>query len=226
MGSSSCVVTGFTGINHAAGLNYIINGMLGIGATIVLMRRFDLQEWLTLMQRHHATLVVAPPPVILAVTKSPLCDQFRLDKVRYAISGAALLGDLQQAFEQRTGLTLGQAWGMTEATAIVASTPDDRERRKLGSCGYLLPSSEARVMDVASGNELGASETGEIWLRGPQIMQGYWHEPQATTETLLGDGWMRTGDIGYFDFRWVRIPCRSFERMIKYNALQVAPAEL
>jgi acyl-CoA synthetase (AMP-forming)/AMP-acid ligase II len=221
------VVVNMMPVYHAAGLNYLINGMLGIGATIVLMRRFVLQEWLTLMERYHATLVVAPPPVILAVTKSPLWDRFRLDKVRCAISGAAPLGaDLQRAFEQRTGLTLGQAWGMTEATAIIAITPDDRERRKLGSCGYLLPSSEARVIDVASGKELLAGETGEIWLRGPQIMQGYWNEPQATTETLAGDGWMRTGDIGYFDADGCVFLVDRLKELIKYKALQVAPAEL
>jgi acyl-CoA synthetase (AMP-forming)/AMP-acid ligase II len=221
------VVVNMMPVYHAAGLNYVINGMLGIGATIVLMRRFDLQEWLSLMERHHATLVIAPPPVILAVTKSSLWDRFRLDKVRYAISGAAPLGaDLQQAFEQRTGVTLGQAWGMTEATAILTITPDDRERRKLGSCGYLLPSSEARVMDVTSGKELGAGETGEIWLRGPQIMQGYWKQPQATTETLVGDGWMRTGDIGSFDSDGQVFLVDRLKELIKYKALQVAPAEL
>ena len=221
------VVVNMMPVYHVAGLNYVINGILGIGATTVLMRRFDLQEWLTLMQRHHATFVAAPPPVIMAVTKSPLWDRFRLDKVRYACCGAAPLGaDLQQAFEQRTGLTLGQVWGMTEATAIIAITPDDREKRKFGSCGYLLPSVEARVIDVASGKELCAGETGEIWLRGPHIMQGYWNQPQATKETLVDDGWMRTGDIGYFDSDGCVFLVDRLKELIKYKALQVAPAEL
>jgi len=165
--------------------------------------------------------------VVLAIVKSPAWDRFRLDCVQRAGCGAAPLGaDLQKAFEDRTGLVLRQAWGMTEASALISSDVNDRTRRKLGSCGYLAPSIEARVVDVATLQELGPQEAGEIWVRGPNIMQGYWKQPAATADTLLSDGWMRTGDIGYIDSDGCIYLVDRLKELIKYNAQQVAPAEL
>jgi acyl-CoA synthetase (AMP-forming)/AMP-acid ligase II len=133
---------------------------------------------------------------------------------------------LQKAFEERTGLVLRQIWGMTEATALLSSDANDRTSRKLGSCGYLAPSIDARVMDVETLQELGPQETGELWVRGPNIMQGYWKQPDATTDTLVSDGWMRTGDIGYLDSDGCIYLVDRLKELIKYNAQQVAPAEL
>lgn len=214
-------------VYHAAGLVYVLHSYLGRGATVVLMRRFDLEAWLAANQRYAATILGVPPPVVLAVAKSPLWDRFRLHTIQRAACGAAPLGaDLQRTFEERTGLVLHQIWGMTEGSALLSVDVDDRARRKLGSCGYLMPSSEARVMDIASDRELGPHEAGEIWLRGPNVMQGYWKQPQATADTLLGDGWMRTGDIGYFDADGCVYLVDRLKELIKYKALQVAPAEL
>jgi acyl-CoA synthetase (AMP-forming)/AMP-acid ligase II len=212
---------------HAAGLNYMLNPLMASGGTLVLMRRFDLETWLGLMEQYRATAIGGPPPVMLAVTKSPLWERFRLDSLRYALCGAAPLGaDLQQAFEERTGLLLRQLWGMTEGTSAVAAAPVDRSRRKFGSCGFMLGSSEARVVDIASGRDLGAGETGELWIRGPNVTQGYWRQPEANADTQGGDGWLRTGDIGYFDEDGCVFLVDRLKELIKYNALQVAPAEL
>jgi acyl-CoA synthetase (AMP-forming)/AMP-acid ligase II len=218
---------GFMPLYHAAGLNVGLNDHLGVGATVVLMPRFDLEKYLTLSERYRATIVGGPPPLILALTKSPAWDKFDLRAIRCALSGAAPLGpELQEAFEQRTGVLLGQVWGMTEATAVVATTPPDRTKRKLGGCGYLLPSCEAQVVDIVSQKPLGVSEAGEFWVRGPNVMKGYWKQPAATTETLVGDGWMRTGDVGYVDSDGCIFLVDRLKEMIKFNALQVAPAEL
>jgi len=171
--------------------------------------------------------VGVPPPVILALTKSPAWDKFQLTSLKRAACGAAPLGaELHEAFEQRTGLLLGQAWGMSEGTAVTSFTPNDPAKRKFGSCGYLLPSCEAQVVDVLSHKRLGVGETGEIWFRGPHTMKGYWNQPAATSDTLVGDGWMRTGDIGYFDSDGCVFLVDRLKELIKYNALQVAPAEL
>jgi acyl-CoA synthetase (AMP-forming)/AMP-acid ligase II len=212
---------------HVAGLNCILNAHLVLGATVVLMRRFDLEGWLAMIEQYRGTAILIPPPVVLAIVKSPSWDRFRLDCVQRAGCGAAPLGaDLQKAFEDRTGLVLRQAWGMTEAAATVSADVNDRARRKLGSCGYLAPSIEARVVDVATLQELGAQESGEIWLRGPNIMKGYWKQPAATTEALLSDDWMRTGDVGYIDSEGCIYLIDRLKELIKYNAQQVAPAEL
>ena len=213
---------------HIAGLNAILNPFLNAGATVVLMMgRFNLETYLELNERYGATLVGFPPPVVLAVTKSPSWDKFRLEKLRGSICGAAPLGaGLHEAFERRTGLLLGQGWGMTEAAGVISGTPNDQAKRKFGSCGYLLPSCEAKVVDVASHKTLGPGESGEIWLRGPNMMKGYWNQPAATSETLLADGWMRTGDIGYFDSDQCVYLVDRLKELIKYKAYQVAPAEL
>jgi acyl-CoA synthetase (AMP-forming)/AMP-acid ligase II len=212
---------------HVAGLNCILNSHLTVGATVVLMRRFDLEGWLALIEHYRGTHLVIPPPVVLALAKSPSWDRFQVDSLYSAFCGAAPLGaDLQKAFEDRTGLVLRQGWGMTEASALVSADMNDRACRKLGSCGYLAPSIEARVVDVATLQELGHQETGEIWVRGPNIMQGYWKQPAATADTLVNDGWMRTGDIGYFDSDGCIYLVDRLKELIKYNAQQVAPAEL
>jgi acyl-CoA synthetase (AMP-forming)/AMP-acid ligase II len=221
------VVVGLMPLYHAAGLTAFLNSFIGIGATVVLMRKFELEGWLALNERYRATAIGGPPPVILALTKSPLWDQFRLGSVERACCGAAPLGaDLQEAFEQRTGLVLTQMWGMTEGTCSIAWDSPRRARRKLGSCGQLMPLCEARVVDVVSGAELGIGAVGEMWLRGPHIMQGYWNQPVATAETLLDDGWMRTGDLGYVDADGYIFLVDRLKELIKYNAFQVAPAEL
>jgi acyl-CoA synthetase (AMP-forming)/AMP-acid ligase II len=211
---------------HAAGLNGL-NVYLGLGATLVLMRRWDLELYLTLNERYRATAMAAPPPVILALTKSPLWDKFRLDSLKRVTCGAAPLGaELHEAFERRTGLLLCQAWGMSEGTAVISMTPHDPAKRKLGCCGYLVPSCEAQIVDLDTLKPLGVGETGEIWVRGPNMMKGYWNQPAATSDTLVADGWMRTGDIGYFDSDSCVYLVDRLKEMIKYNALQVAPAEL
>ena len=221
------VVVNIFPLYHAAGLNCGLNAYLAAGATIVLIRRFDLETYLTLSEQYCATVLGGPPPVILELTKSPLWDKFRLTSLKRATCGAAPLGaELHEAFEQRTGLLLGQVWGMSEATAAISATPNDPAKRKFGSCGYLLPSCEAQVVDVVSHKRIGVGESGEIWLRGPQTMKGYWNQPAATSDTLVGDGWMRTGDIGYFDSDGCVFLVDRLKELIKYNALQVAPAEL
>jgi acyl-CoA synthetase (AMP-forming)/AMP-acid ligase II len=221
------VIVNIFPLYHAAGLNCMLNAFLASGATIVLMRRFDLLLFLSLNEQYGATYIVCPPPVILALTKSPACADFPFNRVNRAVCGAAPLGaELHEAFEQRTAVFLGQAWGMTEATAVIALTPNDPARRKYGSCGQLLPSGEAQVVDHVSLKPLGAGEIGEIWLRGPQITNGYWKQPEANAQTFPGDGWMRTGDIGYFDSDGHIFLVDRLKELIKYNAYQVAPAEL
>jgi acyl-CoA synthetase (AMP-forming)/AMP-acid ligase II len=221
------VIVNMMPLYHAAGLNYMLNPLMLSGGTVVLMQRFDLETYLGLLERYRSTSIGGPPPVILAVVKSPLWERFRLGGLRYALCGAAPLGaDLQRAFEERTGLLLRQIWGMTEGASGIAVVPIDRARRKFGSCGYMLASSEARVVDTVSQRDLGPGETGELWIRGPNIMQGYWRQPDATADSMPGGGWIRTGDIGYFDEDGCVFLVDRLKELIKYNALQVAPAEL
>lgn len=150
-----------------------------------------------------------------------------MDSVEFMACGAAPLGaDLHREFELRTGVILRQGYGLSEATAATSIDSMDRALRKFGGCGPLFPSCEARLVDPASGNDLGVGETGEIWLRGPNVMKGYWNQPEATAQTLVEGGWLRTGDIGYFDADGCVFLLDRVKEFIKYKAYQVAPAEL
>ncbi|HET8923832.1 MAG TPA: AMP-binding protein [Candidatus Acidoferrum sp.] len=212
---------------HVTGLVSFLTGLLAVGGTLVLMRRFDSERWLALCERYSATILFGPPPVVVALTKSPLWSKFRLDSVVWMACGTAPLGaDLHREFELRTGLVLRQGYGMTEATSATSIDSKDRAVRKFGSCGPLLPSTEARVVEPGSGNDLDAGETGEIWLRGPHIMKGYWKQPEATAQALVGDGWLRTGDIGYLDADGCVFILDRLKEFIKYKGYQVSPAEL
>jgi acyl-CoA synthetase (AMP-forming)/AMP-acid ligase II len=113
---------------------------------------------------------------------------------------------------------------MTELTAGASVTPHGCDRP--GSVGTLVPNTELRVVDISTGADLGPHETGELWIRGPQIMQGYLNRPDATAEIITVDGWLKTGDIGYVDVDGFLHIVDRLKELIKYNAYQVSPAEL
>ncbi len=209
-----------------------IYGMIGImalsirsGNTVVSMPRFDLEQFLQLIQQYRVTQASVVPPIILALAKHPVVDKYDLSSLRYVLSGAAPLGvDLQQACAIRIGCPVVQGYGMTETSVGLSIVPLDNV--KPGSAGVLNPNVECKVIDYVTGAELEANEQGEIWVRGPNIMQGYWNQPAATALILQPDGWLRTGDIGYVDEDGFMFIVDRIKELIKYKGLQVAPAEL
>jgi acyl-CoA synthetase (AMP-forming)/AMP-acid ligase II len=179
---------------HAIGLNLILPCSLRAGATLVTMPRFDLAGFLELVQGHRATATVVVPPVILALASHPLVDRYDLSSLRFLGCGGAPLGaDVEQRCADRLGCLVVQGFGMTEGSATFAIAPLDAPRP--GSVGRLLPGTEARIVDPERGTDLGPGRTGELWLRGPQVMRGYRHNPEATAATVDGHGWLRTGDL-------------------------------
>ncbi len=165
------------------------------------------------------------PPVILWLSQLAHLDRYDLSSLRYVFSGAAPLPiEVAQTFTRRTGVLLNEGYGLTESSPMLISNPLDAVRP--GSIGTLVSDTEARVVDVETGGrELPDGEAGELLVRGPQVMLGYWRNDEATAE-CLDDGWLSTGDLvrraadGYFT-----IVDRKKE-MIKYRGYQVAPAEL
>jgi len=142
-------------------------------------------------------------------------------------SGAAPLdASVEQACSDRLHCFVAQGYGLTETSPVVSTTPIDPARRRGGSAGLLIPNTECKVMDPASGAELGAGALGEVWIRGPQVMTGYLNNPEATAAMLDADGWLHSGDIGSVDADgYLRVVDRLKE-LIKYKGYQVAPAEL
>jgi acyl-CoA synthetase (AMP-forming)/AMP-acid ligase II len=206
----------------------IMAGSLYAGATLVTQPRFDLEAFLEAIQRYHVTGLSLVPPIVLALAKHPLVDRYDLSSVRYAGSGAApLAADVEEAAGRRLDCTFAQGWGMTETSGVGTVTPyRDAGRVRPGTSGLLLPNTEARVVDVATGEDLGPGQDGEIWVRGPQMMAGYLKQPEETIETLVQGGWLRTGDVGHIDGEGYLSVVDRVKELVKYKGFQVPPAEL
>ena len=210
---------------HALGFNLLLPASLAAGATVVTLARFDLPDFLRAIQDHRATLTIVVPPIVLALAHHPLVDSFDLSSLRAVGVGAAPLGaDTEQRCADRLGCDVSQGLGMTETAALIAAGPLDRPRR--GSVGRLVPGTEARIVDPDSHAELAAGRTGELWVRGPQLMRGYRNDPAATARTIDADGWLHTGDLCYFDEDGYLYVADRLKELIKYKGYQVAPAEL
>ena len=210
---------------HLAGLGAFAHIGFAAGSTTVLLPRFDLEQVLKCVEKYRVTQTVWVPPILLAMTKAPEVDQYDLSSLTRVVSGAAPVGrELGDLFSSRLDCDLCEVYGMTEASPVTHLTPQNRI--VLGSTGPLIPNTEGKIVDTATGEELGYNEQGEIWVRGPQVMKGYLNRPDATAITITPDGWLRTGDIGYADENGYFYIVDRLKELIKYKAYQVAPAEL
>ena len=177
------------------------------------------------MQDQGITVAPLVPPIIVALAKHPIVDRFDLSKIKFIGSGAAPLGDnVERAATARVGTSLVQGYGMTETSAATHINPVDKTRS--GSVGVLLPSTLCKIVDLETGTDLGPRQQGEICVRGPQIMKGYLNRPDATRNMIDFAGWLHTGDVGYADDDGYFFVVDRVKELIKYNGLQVAPAEL
>jgi acyl-CoA synthetase (AMP-forming)/AMP-acid ligase II len=210
---------------HIYGMQVLMNATLASGGTVVTMPRFDLEAFLTLAQEHRVRRVLVVPPVILALAKHPMVDKFDLSSIECLFSGAApLTAELAELASERIGCEVSQGYGMTELSPVTHATPFGQCRP--GSIGVLLPSTQARIVDPESGEDLDVGDDGEIWIRGPQVMAGYLNNDGATAATIDGDGWLHTGDIGHVDRDGHFTIVDRLKELIKYKGFQVPPAEL
>ncbi len=212
---------------HIYGMEVILNVGLRVGATTVTMPRFDLEQYLTLVQRYRVTFAHVVPPIIIALAKHPMVDTFDLSSITSVFSGAAPLGaETSAACSARLGAVMRQGYGMTETSPATHCTPHDPAKIKRGSVGVCVPNTECKIVSLETGEELAANQEGELCVRGPQVMLGYHNRPEATAEILSPDGWLRTGDIGYADEDGNFFIVDRAKELIKYKGMQVAPAEL
>src|SRR5215216_2109853 len=212
---------------HIYGLVVVLNMGLYSGSTIVLMPRFELESFLKAVQDYEVTLAHLVPPIVLALSKHPIVDNYRLPNLKTIFSGAAPLGeDLTRACMDRLGITVRQGYGMTETSPVTHSSPAPPLDIRFGSVGVAAPNTECKIVDLETGAPLGPGERGEVFVRGPQVMRGYLNNPEATAQTIDGEGWLHTGDIGYVDEDGHFFIVDRAKELIKYKGLQVAPAEL
>ncbi|MEO6891474.1 MAG: long-chain fatty acid--CoA ligase, partial [Ktedonobacteraceae bacterium] len=177
----------------------LTGSFLACGATQVIMERFDLLQSLELCEKYQVTYYFAVPPIVLALANVPI-DVSKLKSVKYVFSGAAPLPLAPaRALEDKSGLRVVQGYGMTEASPLTHAQPGDPDLVRLDSVGLPVHNTEQKIVDIETGErELPVGEDGEIIIRGPQIMQGYWKAPEETAQALR-DGWLYTGDIGHVD---------------------------
>ena len=212
---------------HIYGLTVLMALALRHGATLVTMPRFDLEQFLRILQDYHVTTAAVVPPIVLALAKHPLVDQFDLSALNYLGCGAAPLGaDLEEACAKRLGCQTGQGYGLTETSPVLTTQPREESRIRHGSAGQLVPNTEARVVDLITGEPLGPNQNGELCFRGPQVMRGYLNRPAETAQMLQPDGWLHSGDIGYVDDDGYLYVVDRVKELIKYKGMQIAPAEL
>ncbi|MCL4295206.1 MAG: AMP-binding protein [Anaerolineae bacterium] len=212
---------------HIYGMTVIMGAALHKGATVVTIPRFDLEQFLQIMQNYNVTWAYLVPPIVLALAKHPLVDKYDLSRLKSILSGAAPLGkDVTQACAARLNCLVRQGYGLTETSPVTHFTPPDLGRIKDGSIGPLVAATECQIVDYNTDAELGPNQEGELWIRGPQVMQGYLNHPQATQAAINPEGWFRTGDIGYADEDGYFYIVDRLKELIKYKGLQVAPAEL
>ena len=212
---------------HIYGMVVIMMFGLCQGATVVSMPRFDMREFLGIIQKYRVTIAPIVPPIVLGMVKHPAVSQFDLSSLRLIFSGAAPLGEeIARELSKRLRCPVVQGYGMTEASPVTHLSPTRNAPVKPGSIGMVVPNTEVKLVDVVTGAELGRNQEGELLIRGPQIMKGYLGRPEDTAQAIDPEGWYHSGDVGYADDEgWFYIVDRTKE-LIKYKGMQVAPAEL
>jgi acyl-CoA synthetase (AMP-forming)/AMP-acid ligase II len=186
------------------------------GRTLVLQRQFAAEDWLKGVQEQKVTHSVLIPTMVKMLLDNPEFDNYDISSLRQITYGAAPMPFevIKKAVEKFPNVRFINAFGQTEtASTVTVLGPEDHDipadlpeaekekklRRLASSIGKPLPDTEVKVFDEITGEELPAGQPGEIWARGPRAMSGYWNMPEATASTKTEDGWVRTGDLGYYD---------------------------
>ena len=228
------VALGVLPLFHVFGLNVVLGTGLAAGATYsytvtardaVLASEFHAAETAALIARDRITVVAGVPSMFAAWLALPSEADGSFDHVRLAVSGAAALpDDVARGFRERYGVAVREGYGLTEASPIVTTTAIDGVLRP-GSIGPPLPGVDVRLVD-ADGDDVLAGDPGEIWVRGPNVFPGYWHDEVTTAAVLSPDGWLRTGDIAVADDDGYLSLVDRAKDLVIVSGFNVYPAEV
>ncbi|MGD0450910.1 MAG: long-chain fatty acid--CoA ligase [Candidatus Bathyarchaeia archaeon] len=212
---------------HIYGMTTSLTVPISLAAKMILMPKFEPTKALEVIQQHRVTVFCGVPTIYSALLASPELGKYDLTSIRVCISGASALPPyLQKQFMQITGGLLAEGYGLTEAAPVTHCSPVDKNVVKVGSIGLPLPDTDARIVDLETGKRtLGVGETGELMVKGPQVMKGYWHKPDETA-LVLHDGWLLTGDIAYMDKDGYFYITDRKKDLIKTKDYSVYPREL
>ncbi|KAK8287460.1 hypothetical protein V6Z12_D07G060500 [Gossypium hirsutum] len=195
----------------------------GQGNTVVLVERFDFEEMLRAVEKYKVTGMPVSPPLVVAFVKSDLTRKYDLSSLQRLGCGGAPLGkDIAMRFNEKfPGVLLVQGYGLTETGGGATRVIEPEEAARYGSVGRLAENMEGKIVDPETGEALPPGRRGELWLRGPTVMKGYVGDEKATAETLDSEGWLKTGDICYFDSEGFLYVVDRLKELIKYKAYQV-----
>jgi len=211
---------------HIYGMTVVMNWHIREGATVVTVPKFDLEPFLETLEGHAVSVAYLVPPIALALAHKPVVEEYDLSALSVITVGAAPLAeDVADACADRLDCLVKQGYGLTEASPVTHLAPRDPDRIRRGSVGPPVPNTACRVVDVETGEELGPGEEGEVLVRGPQVMRGYYGREDATEDAFV-DGWLRTGDVGVVDEDGYLSVIDRVKELIKYKGYQVAPAQL
>ena len=222
---------------HIYGMTVLLNAALKARASLLVMPRFDMVEFLEGTQQHKVTYAFIAPPVAVALAKHPIVDKYDLSSIHTMLSGAAPLdAELGNAVATRLDLNMAQGFGMSETSPVThlipfVGTAPGGLTPPLSSVGWAVPNTENRLVDPGTGEDIdvpseGVSAPGELWVRGPNVMLGYLNNAQATADTIDADGWLKTGDMATVDADGCVTIVDRLKELIKYKGYQVPPAEL
>ncbi|TKY70098.1 4-coumarate--CoA ligase 6 [Spatholobus suberectus] len=214
---------------HVYGLSLFAVGLLSLGSTVVVMRKFDMDEVVRVIDEYKVTHFPVVPPILTAlITRAKGVHGSKLQSLIQVSSGAAPLsmGVINDFLQTFPNVDFIQGYGMTESTAVGTRGFNTEKFRNYSSIGLLAPNMEAKVVDWNTGAFLPPGSSGELWLRGPSIMKGYLNNEEATMSTIDKDGWLRTGDVVYFDHDGYLHISDRLKDIIKYKGFQIAPADL
>jgi len=206
-----------------------LDGGLRNGNHLILMAQFEPQLFCSTVQRYKVQRMSLVPPLVNFLNSSPITEKYDFSSVKYVVVGAApLSAESEYRFVQKfPGVTLRQGFGMSEASPVTHGHLKGNIVK--GSVGKLFPNMIGKLVDVDTGKvvtKTGTANRGEMWLKGPNVMKGYWGNPTATQQTIDSEGYLHTGDIAYVDEEGNWFVVDRLKELIKVKGLQVAPAEL
>ncbi|MDF2679944.1 MAG: lcfA [Brevibacillus sp.] len=183
---------------HVYGLTTVMNKGISIAAEIILVPKYDVKQIFDMIDKVKPTLFPGAPTMYIALINHPDLKNHDLSSIEACVSGSAPLPvEVQNKFEELTRGKLVEGYGLTEASPVTHSNPI-WGKRITGSIGLPWPDTDCRIVDTATGEALPQGEVGELAVKGPQVMKGYWNRPEETA-AILQDGWLLTGDMGYMD---------------------------